>query len=175
MIVRCYFSCETCGHHHTLRISVGANAYQQHNFACRHCGESIVVGMNVDYENLSTQPVPVRNCVPSDQEGSIVTLNPEMVIPDELQGKDFAFPFLHEMSRIREEDPTFDADMEKTSRPAKEAMAEWEKGGRLPPAEAEQGSGGLETAPARVGDFGNVRRRPRRGSGRSSAGGSRGP
>lgn len=89
--------------------------------------------MKVDYENLSTQQVPVSNCVPSDQEGSIVTLNPEMVIPDELQGKDFAFPFLHEMSRIREEDPTFDADMEKIGRSAKEAIAEWERSGRLPP------------------------------------------
>ena len=56
-----------------------------------------------------------------------------MVIPDELQGKDSTFPFLHEMSRIRKEDPTFDAEMEKISRPAEEAVAEWERSGRLPP------------------------------------------
>jgi len=112
---------------------VGANAYQKHNFACRKCGEPIEVGMKVDYENFSTQQIPVRNCVPSNQEGSIVNLNPEFLIPDELQGRDKVFPFVEEISRIREEDPTFEADMEKTSRPAEEAIAEWEKNGRLPP------------------------------------------
>ena len=133
MIVRCHFSCATCGHHHTLRIYVGANPYQNHNFFCRHCGERMEVGMNVDYKNLSTQSVPLSNCVTSDREGAIVTLHPEMVIPDDLQGKDFAFPFLHEMFRIRHEDPTFSADMENTSHPAERAIAEWNKSGRLPP------------------------------------------
>lgn len=133
MIVRCYFSCATCGHHHTLRIYVGANKYQEHTFACRNCDEPIEVGMNVDYQNVATQPVPIANCVLSDQEGSIVTLHPEMVVPDDLQGKDFAFPYLHEISRIRQEDPTFDEDMVKSSVPAEEAFAAWEKSGRLPP------------------------------------------
>ena len=89
--------------------------------------------MNVDYNNLSTQSVPLSNCVTSDREGAIITLHPEMVIPDDLQGKDFAFPFLHEMFRIRHEDPTFSADMENTSHPAERAIAEWNKSGRLPP------------------------------------------
>lgn len=133
MIVRYCISCDTCGHHHTLRINVGGNPYQEHNFGCRHCGEPIKIGMNVDYENLSTQPVPVSNCVPSDQEGEIVTLHPELMVPDDLQGRDFAFPSLHEMFRIRQEDPTFNADIVNTSPSVEETLTGWERGDRTPP------------------------------------------
>lgn len=133
MIVRYCISCVTCGCHHTLRINVGRNPYQEHNFGCWHCGEPIKIGMKVDYKNLSTQQLPVLNCVPSDEEGVIVNLHPELMVPGDLQGKDFVFPSLHEMSRIRQEDPTFYADIVPTSPSVEEINTGLEKGGCMPP------------------------------------------
>lgn len=89
--------------------------------------------MNVDYTHLSTQTVPISNCTPSDQEGTIVTLNPEMVIPDELQGRDFAFPFLHESFRILQEEPKFDARASNAPHPYEQEIAEGKRAVRLPP------------------------------------------
>ena len=87
MIVRDYFSCQTCGHPHCLRIYVGANSFQKHTFNCCNCGEMIEVGMHVDYRTVSTEMVAISNCVASSfqKDASIITLHPEMVVPDDLQ------------------------------------------------------------------------------------------
>lgn len=134
MIVRCYFVCEICRHPHTLRISVGPNSFQKHSFACRNCGELIEVGMKVDYKTTSTEPVALSNCVPSSEEGSIVNLNPTLVVPDELQGRDGVFPSIHEMQRLLTQDSTLKNEiMEPDAQPAHDIMAEWERRGRPPP------------------------------------------
>ena len=94
MIVRDYFSCQTCGHPHCLRIYVGANNFQKHAFNCRNCGEMIEVGMHVNYRTVSTEMAAISSVgSPFHKDASIVTLHPEMVVPDDLQGKEYAFPF----------------------------------------------------------------------------------
>lgn len=91
--------------------------------------------MEVDYSTVSTRIVPLSNCAEEGVEecGTIVTLSPDMVVPDDLQGKEYAFPFLFESHRIREESPTYAKDLDKSARPAQEAYDDWVKGGRLPP------------------------------------------
>lgn len=162
MIVRDYISCQICGHPHTLRVYVGKDSFQKHTFRCGNCGEAIEVGMEVDYSTVSTRIVPLSNCatrgspmpkpnlpptggvralraarrraVPSVEEsGTIVTLSPDMVVPDDLQGKEYAFPFLFESQRILKENPTYAEELEESTRPAQEAYEEWVKGGQLPP------------------------------------------
>lgn len=135
MIVRDYFSCQTCGHPHCLRIYVGANSFQKHAFNCCNCGEMIEVGMHVDYRTVSTEMVAISNCVASSfqKDASIITLHPEMVVPDDLQGKEYAFPFLFESHRIRTENPAFAEELERNAPSGHEAIEEWEKSGRLPP------------------------------------------
>lgn len=135
MIVRDYFSCQTCGRPHCLRIYVGANNFQKHAFNCRNCGEMIEVGMHVDYRTVSTEMVAISNCVasPFHKDASIVTLHPEMVVPDDLQGKEHAFPFMFESHRILAENPAFAEELERNAPSGHESVEEWEKSGRLPP------------------------------------------
>jgi hypothetical protein len=76
----------------------------------------------------------LRRAAPDIEEGStIVTLSPDMVVPNDLQGKEYAFPFLFESHRIRDESPAYAEDLDKSTRSAQEAYEEWIKGGRLPP------------------------------------------
>jgi hypothetical protein len=122
--------------------------------------------MEVDYSSVSTQIVPLSNCVTRgnpmpkpklpptgdlasrvraaraarrraaqgvEESGTIVTLSPDMVVPDDLQGKEYAFPFIFESHRIRKESPAYAENLEKSTRSAQEAYEEWTKGGRLPP------------------------------------------
>ena len=68
-----------------------------------------------------------------DEGGTIVTLSPEMVIPDDMQGKEYGFPFLFESHRIRMESRAYAEAMEKSTRSAEEAFEEWVKDGQQPP------------------------------------------
>lgn len=131
MIIRSYFKCKTCDHSHTLRISVGHDNYQEHQFHCRGCGEPITVGMNVDYEKISAYPVAVSNCTESDEEGSVVNLSPLFVIPDELQGDGRAFPSILEMKRLL--DAASDEAIEASINPTEDPISEWERRGRPAP------------------------------------------
>jgi hypothetical protein len=87
MIVRTYFDCATCGHKHTLRISVGANSFQKHSFACCGCGETIEVGMTLG-PPPETKTEPITNCVRGESEGSIVNLHPDFLVGEENRGRD---------------------------------------------------------------------------------------
>jgi hypothetical protein len=135
MIVRAYISCRTCSHAHTLRIYIGTDSFQKHTFRCGNCGEPIEVGMEVDYRSVSTRIVPLSNCVEAgfEESGTIVTLSPNIVVPDDLQGKEYAFPFLFESHRIRKESPAYAEKLEKSARHVREAYEEWLKAGWLPP------------------------------------------
>lgn len=133
MIVRYLVACDICDAPHTLRIAVGHDSSQRHSFQCRNCGETVEVEMKVDYQNVTTQLVPIRNCRRADKEGAIVNLSSMHVIPDELQGRDRVFPGMMELNRIMREDPSCYREMEAAGRPASEVMAEWERIGRPAP------------------------------------------
>lgn len=57
-----------------------------------------MVGLNVDYTNISCVVVYGANAVEADPcvEGDVVNLDANFLIPDEDQGKDFAFPRLEQ-------------------------------------------------------------------------------
>ena len=91
--------------------------------------------MRVDYKIISTELVAISNCMRScvETDTSIITLHPEMVVPDDLQGKEYAFPFLFESHRIRTENPASAEELERNAPSGHEALEKWEKSGRLPP------------------------------------------
>lgn len=96
MIIRGYLNCGECGHPHTVRIGMGQEAQQRHQFACRSCHEPIAVGLDVDYTSISCEVVYGPNAVEAgpSSEGDVVNLDANFLIPDEEQGQDFAFPRL---------------------------------------------------------------------------------
>ena len=92
--------------------------------------------MKVDFITRSTRIVPLSNCTAGgigDQDTSIVTLSPDMLVPDHLQGKEFAFPFLFELHRILEEKPEFMEALKKSKHPSEMAYEELTKKDQLPP------------------------------------------
>ena len=91
--------------------------------------------MEVDYSTISTRIVPLSNCAKTGVEegGTIITVSPDIVVPDDLQGKEYAFPFLFESHRVREASTADAENLEKSTWPAQETYEDWVKGGRLPP------------------------------------------
>ena len=91
--------------------------------------------MEVDYSTISTRIVPLSNCAKTGVEegGTIITVSPDIVVPDDLQGKEYAFPFLFESHRVREARTADAENLEKSTWPAQETYEDWVKGGRLPP------------------------------------------
>ncbi|VAW45275.1 hypothetical protein MNBD_GAMMA03-550 [hydrothermal vent metagenome] len=94
MVIRHPCNCSTCGAVHTLRISVGHNAYQEHTFDCGECSEEMTVGMNVDFVNVITSVKFIDNCEIGKKEGLIVNLHPELTVPADQIHADNAFPWL---------------------------------------------------------------------------------
>lgn len=104
MIVRYALKCETCGKPHTLRIGMGHDASQTHNFACRKCSEKIVLRMDLDHEKLGWSVVCVENCEPADEvaDAPIVYMDANLVISPDEQGEDRTFPRFAHMDAMRE-------------------------------------------------------------------------
>lgn len=50
-----------------MRIGMGHDASQTHNFLCPECSEEIVLRMELDHENLSWSVVCVENRAPIDE------------------------------------------------------------------------------------------------------------
>lgn len=109
MITRHYIVCITCGQLHILRISVGHDALQKHSFRCRSCSEPIALALRVDYENIRTELKTIDNCdiVARDDDGPIVNLSPQFVLPEHLHGMDTIFPSMMEHHRLREANPDY--------------------------------------------------------------------
>lgn len=93
MIVRYALKCDTCGKPHTMRIGMGHDASQTHNFLCRECSEEIVLRMELDHENLSWSVVCVENRAPIDEVvgAPVVYVDANFVISPEHQGEDRIF------------------------------------------------------------------------------------
>lgn len=98
MIVRGYLNCGECGHPHIVRIGMGQEAQQRHQFSCRSCHEPIAVGLDVDYANISSKIVYGANAVAASAltDGDVVNLDANFLIPDEDQGKELVFPRLEQ-------------------------------------------------------------------------------
>jgi hypothetical protein len=103
--------CQTCGEHHTLRITLGADRYQEHTFGCINCGEDIKVGLDIDFDNrvdLKNSPIPgitipssslsvFSNCESCEGEGTILNLDPNFLIPEHLLHHDNIFPWMYQV------------------------------------------------------------------------------
>lgn len=102
MIVRGYLNCGECGHPHIVRIGMGHEEQQRHQFACRSCHEPITVGLDVDYANISSEIIYGSNAVEAAPraEGEVVNLDANFLIPDEDQGKELVFPRLEQGARM---------------------------------------------------------------------------
>lgn len=100
MINRGYLKCLTCDFVTTVRVSVGHNSYQRHDFSCPECEEPIGLGMKVDYENITTEFDFLENCEEAFEEGQIVNLNPHFVVPDSCTNSDLSFSWMGQKSYI---------------------------------------------------------------------------
>ena len=94
MIVRSTFECLTCDQAHTVRIGIGQEAFQTHRFPCLNCGEDLVVGLRVNYKEITAIPEAVENCkhVPAVVDAPIVNVDANFIIPQSERHKDRAFP-----------------------------------------------------------------------------------
>lgn len=101
MIIRTYFACETCGHSHTLRVSMGIRDYHLHAFPCVDCGEPMELAVHQMPPNARFEPV--KNCVKSDTEGSVINLHPDFLVPDEDRFRDMAFISINAMQRLKDD------------------------------------------------------------------------
>lgn len=107
MIIRSSLACETCGAPHVVRIGMGQEERQSHRFACRGCGEDIVVVLEVDYARLGWRTILEENAAPCEElEGShIVNVDANFPIPEDQQGVDLAFPRLGQMHKMAKAAP----------------------------------------------------------------------
>jgi DNA-directed RNA polymerase subunit RPC12/RpoP len=102
MIVRSAYACETCSQPHTTRIGLGQEPSHTHRFACRGCGEEIVVQLNADVSTGAAWTVPVENATEIEEVAGapIVNMDANFIIPVSEQGKDSTFPRLQQMMQM---------------------------------------------------------------------------
>lgn len=102
MIIRETLACETCRHVHTVRIGMGQEEYQTHQFVCRGCKLPIRFGLKVDYITISTEIVFEENATRAgrDDVGTIVNLDANFLIPESEQGKDMSFARLEQYHQL---------------------------------------------------------------------------
>ena len=105
MKVREFLKCLTCDHIHTIRVSVGHNPIQRHDFACASCEEPIGLIMHVDYHIFSTEIEFCENCDLALEEGSIVNLDPHFLIHESDLDADRNFGWMQEAQYIMAANP----------------------------------------------------------------------
>ncbi len=86
MIFGVYIECETCGHHHTLRIGIGHEETQRHIFACADCKENIGVILNIG--NSPNVGLNFENAKQSDTGGSVINLDTNFLVDPNSHGAD---------------------------------------------------------------------------------------
>jgi predicted RNA-binding Zn-ribbon protein involved in translation (DUF1610 family) len=94
MINRTYIKCNTCNQPITLRVTIAQTKDPEYHFPCNNCGEEIVIGMAIDFENVSFEYIYKNNCIPGNEEGHIVNLGAHIPIDESLIHKDGFSPFL---------------------------------------------------------------------------------
>lgn len=97
MITREYAACEECGTVHVLRIGIGVEPVQAHQFACTHCGSE----MNLRLEmGVGTTYGPNAIKAEPDDSATIINLHPSFVFgKDEIHSSD-AFPSLDQGAKM---------------------------------------------------------------------------
>jgi hypothetical protein len=99
MIIRTCFKCLTCEQPHTVRIAMGQENYQSHRFRCCQCGEAMVVGMRVDYQEISYHLESIENCEQIDAVANapVVNVDPNRLLSVDEVGKDSMLPRLEHL------------------------------------------------------------------------------
>lgn len=105
--------CETCGHRNILRVQLGVNGTQTHDFECGGCSDLGCITLQLDRlrpEKFQLAPhIPVfsspaikdyvlRNATWSKSEEppfTIINLDPTFLVPEELLHEDKVFPWMH--------------------------------------------------------------------------------
>jgi hypothetical protein len=100
MVVRYFCRCLTCGHAHTLRISMGHGPTQQHTFACGKCAQDMSIEVVQQPEIASCEIKCTTNCRDGTEEGLIVNLHPDFPIPEDQLHVDQAFPWLSRVAAV---------------------------------------------------------------------------
>lgn len=100
MMVRSAFSCDTCGKAHTVRVGVGTETHHSFRFPCRECGEDIGVALKT--KAPAAWVVAESNCSACEEQADapFVILDAAFPIPADMQGRDRAFPRLHQMAAM---------------------------------------------------------------------------
>ena len=97
MITREYANCEECGTVHVLRIGIGPEPVQAHQFSCSHCGSE----MNVRLESgVGITYGPNAAKAKQDDTAPIINLHPTFVFSEaEIHSAD-AFPSLEQGAKM---------------------------------------------------------------------------
>lgn len=102
MVLRGLLECLTCSANITVRVSVGHNPYQKHDFLCPDCEEPIGLGgVKVDLANASSEFDYYENCEEGSAEGTIINLNPHFVIPEDEASQDLIFSWMFLLEHIK--------------------------------------------------------------------------
>lgn len=81
MVIRQNIRCTICQRVYTLRISIGSGKTQQHSFKCEGCEQTLSVKFEKVYASAGFKNVEYGNCEGCDEEGVVVNLHPDFVIP----------------------------------------------------------------------------------------------
>lgn len=115
MVIRYLCRCLTCGHAHTLRIAMGFSPVQRHSFSCGGCGEEMSIEVTQKPEIANADIRCVSNCEENDEEGLIINLHPDYLIPEDQLHVDMAFPWLEQVLNVAERQMELGATMPKFS------------------------------------------------------------
>jgi hypothetical protein len=89
MVVREYAACEECGVVHILRIGMGVEPFQKHQFSCTNCGLEMGITMGMG-NGMDFGPNAVRAGL---KEGApVINLHPDFVFDKSEIGSTMAFP-----------------------------------------------------------------------------------
>lgn len=111
MIVRYPIKCTSCGATHTLRIGVGHTKWQEHNLKCAKCDEDIRIAMDLDQEKGQINEIRcIENCEPTDEEGLVINLHPEFVVPAGNIHSDLYSAALEQMHYMKTKEATLPGD-----------------------------------------------------------------
>lgn len=97
MVVREYAACEECGTVHRLRIGMGAEPIQKHQFACAHCGLemglTLAAGRGMEFGPNAVRTEP-------SEPAPIVNLHPDFVFDRSQISSEKAFPSLEQGAKM---------------------------------------------------------------------------
>jgi hypothetical protein len=100
MIIRTNIACKTCGHVHTARIGMGNDTRQMHRFKCSGCSENISIGLSVNFQDVSCEPIFEENVEPAGKEGTIVNLDAAFPVNPDSTGNDHVRNRVKQLHRL---------------------------------------------------------------------------